>query len=190
MMRRFAIVMLLVAVSACTQPSRQPTLPKEHFHQQLSQLNHWSLEGKVAIRHGQTSDSASLQWQQQGDRFDIYLSGPLGAGATRLMGDSQTLILANNKSQHTHRSNPQHFMEQYLGWSLPLEKLPQWIVGYSDSPNRRLHPDHTLAGFTEMDWQVEYLQYQSVGEWLLPKKVVLKHEDLQVTIVIKSWDLR
>lgn len=196
----FIIVVFIVSLSGC---AHQPLAPDIHdsqsYQQQLTQLNHWQLQGKIAVRHANTSDSAALRWQQDEEHFDIFLSGPLGAGATRLTGTPKQLSIQNGREEKTSTSDPEQLLEKHLGWTfpfkeLPLEKLPQWIVGASDNKHARFNDDHTLASFEQDGWQVNYIHYQTVGQWLLPEKLVLKqtdlkHDDMQVTIVIKQWEL-
>lgn len=162
----------------------------QHYQQQLSQLTHWSLEGKIAVRHANKSDTAALQWQQADENFDIFISGPLGAGASRITGNPAKLTLHNGDKTSTTTDDPNHLIEKHLGWELPLENLSQWMTGRNNHASARFNTDNTLAEFDEHDWQVEYQRYQTVEQWLLPEKVVLKHEDMQVTIFIKEWKLR
>jgi len=191
MKRLFFLTILLLLFTGCTHRTAAPVIDNpQRYQQQLSQLTHWSLEGKIAVRHANKSDSAALQWQQSDEGFDIFISGPLGAGATRIIGNPTQLTLHNGDNTSTTTDDPNHLIEKHLGWELPLENLPQWISGRSNSNTARFNTDNTLAGFDEHDWHVEYQRYQTVEQWLLPEKVVLKHEDMQVTIFINEWKLR
>lgn len=191
---RFFLIALMLTGCAIQHAPPVAIDDPAHYQQQLAALQHWQLQGKIAVRHADQSDSAALQWQQAKEHFDIFISGPLGAGATRLSGDAQQLTIENDTLQQTSTNDPSHLVEQHLGWELPLAQLPHWVLGQGSSsdthPNARYNADHTLAGFRSGDWQVEYLAYQVVGTWLLPQKIRLQHEDLQVTLVIKQWELR
>jgi len=162
----------------------------QHYQQQLSRLSYWSLEGKIAVRQTNKSDTVALQWQQADENFDIFISGPLGAGATRIAGNPTRLTFYNGDKISTTTDDPNRLIEKHLGWELPLGNLPQWISGRSNSNTVRFNADNTLAGFDEHGWHVEYQRYHTVERWLLPEKVVLKHEDMQVTIFIKRWELQ
>lgn len=186
----FCLTVLLLILTGCAHRISVPVIDNpQHYQQQLSQLTHWSLEGKVAVRHGNNADSAALQWQQTDEHFDLFISGPLGTGATRITGTPELLTLQDSEAVSTTTDDPGHLLEKHLGWELPLQKLPLWITGRSDHDTARFNSDNTLAGFDEHDWQVEYQRYQTVEDWLLPEKIVLKHEDMQVTILIKRWEL-
>jgi outer membrane lipoprotein LolB len=187
----FPFAIFLLVMAGCANHGVVRTIDNaQAYQQQLSQLTYWSLEGKIAVRHANKSDSAALQWQQLDENFDIFISGPLGTGATRITGNPAKLTLQNGDKISTTTDDPNHLIEKHLGWELPLENLPQWITGRSNHASARFNADNTLAGFEEHDWQVEYQRYQAVQQWLLPEKVVLKHEDMQVTIFIKHWDLQ
>lgn len=185
---RWLLVILLL--TGCAHAPQAPVISSaQDYQQQLLQLTHWQLEGKIGVRHAGKSDTVAIQWQQADDSFDIFLSGPLGIGATTLNGTSQHLDIRNGNNTSTTIDDPSHALEQHLGWELPLAKLPHWILGASDNGSARYNADHTLAGFSETDWQVEYTRYDLVEGWLLPSRVTLRHEDLQLTIIITEWKL-
>jgi outer membrane lipoprotein LolB len=186
----FIILVLLGGLFGCVHQTPAPDIQDSHrYQQQLATLHHWQLEGKIAVRHANTSDSAAVRWQQNDEHFDIFLSGPLGAGATRLTGTPRQLSIQNSREEKTSTADPEQLIEKHLGWTLPLEKLPLWIIGYSDNSKAVFNSDHTLASFEQNGWQVDYIRYQTVNQWLLPEKIILKHEDMQVTIFIKRWEL-
>jgi len=191
MLNKFFIIFILTGVLfGCAHQSLSPVITDAHGYQQkLAQLDHWQLQGKIAVRHANQSDSAALRWQQDAEHFDIFLSGPLGAGATRLIGTPKQFSIQNNKEETAAMSNAEQLIEKHLGWTLPLDQLPQWILGHNDNRNSQFNIDHTLAGFEQDGWRVEYQRYQIIDQWLLPEKIVLKHEDMQVTIIIKQWTL-
>jgi outer membrane lipoprotein LolB len=187
----FVFLIALPVITACVHRDAARIIDDPlAYQQQLSELTHWTLDGKIAVRYANKSDTAAVQWQQSSENFDIFISGPLGAGATRIAGTPTLLTLQNGEEISTTTDDPGHLLEKHLGWELPLENLPLWITGRSDSNTARFNTDNTLAGFDEHDWKVEYQRYQTVEEWLLPEKIVLKHDNMQMTIFIKQWELR
>ena len=86
----------LAACSGMTEKvSSAPDMVAWQLHQQqLEQLDDWAFNGRIAVRDQQNEGwNASLRWQQQGDHFDIRLSGALGQGAMRIHGDAALAIL-------------------------------------------------------------------------------------------------
>ncbi len=53
----------------------------------------WTLSGKIGITTPKESMAGFIRWQQQQDNFDIYVSGPLGQGSTRIQGNPQQATL-------------------------------------------------------------------------------------------------
>ena len=189
-MKKLLIALPLILLAACAQQTVAPMVVDQQQHQkQLAELHHWLLEGKIAVRHADQSDSATVRWQQDDERFDVFLSGPLGAGATRLIGTPHTLMIANHNGQHATNDDPQALLEQQLGWYLPIEQLPHWIIGESNHAPAAYHANHTLKQIDQHDWHITYPSYQTVGDQVLPEKILLEHEDLRVTIVIKRWEI-
>jgi outer membrane lipoprotein LolB len=191
MKRYFFLILIFIGLlSGCAHQTLAPVIHgTQAYQQQLSQLHEWQLEGKIGVHHADKVDSAALQWKQDDDHFDIFLTGPLGAGATRLTGTPESLVMLDNDGEHSTTSNLQQLIQQRLGWTFPVEQLPQWILGATDNPRAEFNPDHTLAGFEQDGWDIRYLSYQTTGEFLLPEKIVLTQDDLRVTLVIKSWNL-
>jgi outer membrane lipoprotein LolB len=186
----FLILIFIGLLSGCAHQTAAPVImDRQHYQQQLSQLHAWQLDGKIGVRHADKVDSAAVHWEQDKTRFDIFLSGPLGAGATRLTGTPESLVMFDNDGEHSTTSNLQQLIQQRLGWTFPVEQLPQWVLGATDNPRAKFNPDHTLAGFEQDGWDIQYLSYQATGKFLLPEKIVLTQDDLRVTLVIKSWNL-
>jgi hypothetical protein len=48
---------------------------------------------------------------------------------------------------------------------------------------------HHLLKLQQALWSVRYENYTAVGIYDLPAKIYLEREDLQVTIVINTWQL-
>lgn len=189
-MKRIFLVAIIALLSACAHQSLAPAIAnRAQYQQQLDTLDHWQLDGKIAVRHADKADSAAVHWQQDSEQFDIFLSGPLGAGATRFTGNPKQLTIHNSSEETTDTADPEALVEKHLGWTLPLDQLPKWIVGTSTAPDAVFNPDNTLASFSLHGWRVRYLTYTTVDHWLLPEKIVLVHDDMQVTIVIKQWEL-
>lgn len=185
----FIGVLLLTSCVQQTTPLPPLSVDQQQHQQQLAQLQSWQLEGKIAIKHAGKSDSATIRWQQLKDRYDIFLSGPLGVGATRLYGTSKSLLIATHDGQQADTHDPEAFLEAHLGWTLPLSQLPKWVTGACTVRNCSFNPDNTLSQLAEQGWQVQFERYQAVGDRRLPEKLVLMHDDLQVTLVIKHWEL-
>jgi len=99
------LLLLLLLLGGCglfrTQPPADKPLSWQAQREKNRTLEHFQISGKIGIRAPRESGSANLFWQQNQDYFDIRLSGPLGRGAARLVGNLQQARLeaANDISE-------------------------------------------------------------------------------------------
>ncbi|MOA27497.1 Outer-membrane lipoprotein LolB precursor [compost metagenome] len=130
---------------------------------------------------------------QRQDYYDIRLSGPLGRGAARLTGRPGKVSLEVANQGRYDAPNPEVLLEEQLGWKLPVSNLAWWVRGLPapDSKSRlTLDGDSRLASLEQDGWQVEYTEYTQLNGYWLPERIKLHGTDLDVTLVIKTWQPR
>ncbi|MEH6616987.1 MAG: lipoprotein insertase outer membrane protein LolB [Porticoccus sp.] len=193
-MRLIFPLLLLMLINACsTQTHRHSTVvPNWEQHvQQLQQLDHWLLDGKLGYRDSHDGGSAWLSWQQQKDNFDVKLNGPFGAGATRITGDNRYAELQRAGHDNISAKSPAALTEQLFGWQWPVEQLQSWVLGVpspiSPADYQRHNSDGTLAQLKQSDWQLQFSNYRQIDQWLLPGKIKGQRGDYHFTLVIKHW---
>ena len=59
------------------------------------------LGGKIAVRGGAEAFSASFDWAQRGETYDVEFWGPLGQGRVRLRGDATRLTVTDSRGVTT-----------------------------------------------------------------------------------------
>jgi outer membrane lipoprotein LolB len=183
-MKHLLPVVLLMLLAGCSQfQTREALTPADPAA--LLQLQNWSLDGRIGIRHQGQINSANLSWQQRSERYTIALSGPLGQGGLRIENDGQIVSLEQAGSDEIHRAaTPEALMQQLLGWHLPLSHARFWVRGLPD-PN--LSWQGLSQGFIQAGWKVEYDRYTHTGTLVLPEKIRLTRPDLRITLVINRW---
>jgi outer membrane lipoprotein LolB len=121
----FPLVFLWLA-SCATVSTFHPVNPKASAH--------WRAQGKILVHYQEKAETASMDWQQNADEFDVRLYGPMGLGATELKGQSTDMLVS----------------KQILGdYSLPVNQLIDWLKGI---------PTKSVPG-----WTVEYQSYHQNG---------------------------
>lgn len=159
---------------------------------QLRTIQHWQLNGAIAIKTAQQGQTASLSWQQLSrQNYHISLYGPLGAGRVTLTGHKDGVrLLANNKLYQA--KTPEALMQEMLGWQLPVGNLYYWVRGLpapSLQAQVRFDSYHHLSRLQQQGWTVTYQRYTGVGHFDLPSLLTLQRQDLTVKIVISQWQL-
>ncbi|MGY4490625.1 lipoprotein insertase outer membrane protein LolB [Pseudomonas sp. TE3610] len=201
MFLRHCITFTLIALLAgCTGLGTREALQGQGNPQQwgihktqLAQLDGWQIDGKVGIRAPKDSGSGTLFWLQRQDYYDIRLSGPLGRGAARLTGRPGQVVLEVANQGRYEATTPEQLLGEQLGWDLPVSHLVWWVRGLPAPDTKSkltLDGDSRLASLQQDGWSVEYLSYTEQNGYTLPDRIKLHGRDLDVTLVVKSWQPR
>ena len=175
-MRYLVVLLLLSQVVGCTLAPTKPSTEQ------------WSFDGKIGITTPKDSMAGFIQWKQQKDAFDIYVSGPLGQGSTRIQGTPEQATLTQGGKVHTG-VNPQQMIYQQLGWFFPLKNLPFWLKGQQApfSPAKTELKDGKLATLEQDLWSVEFQRYHAYYD--LPERIKIRQGKWKFLIVVKNWSV-
>ncbi len=80
------LLLLCLMVSGCALSRPEPMAPAD-----------FRLGGKIAVRGGAEAFSASFDWAQRGETYDVEFWGPLGQGRVRLRGDATRLTVTDSR---------------------------------------------------------------------------------------------
>ncbi len=149
------------------------------------------LRGKIAVRGPDDAFSASFDWMQTGEAFDIELWGPLGQGRVHLRGDTTRLTVTDARGETASGISAEPFLASKLGWSVPIAALPYWVRGRYDPGSavagERRAADGTLAGFKQLGWTVEVSRWGESALGRVPARIVAVQRERRIVIVCKEW---
>ena len=199
-MNRVFLLLAVFTLSACAMQSLQPpqtAAPSDWQTHQLrvSQLNDWRLAGKLGFRGPDSGGSASVNWQQQQNNFQLQLSGPFGAGRATLSGNQQIAeMLYQDK---LYRQTPQQLASQLIGVPLPVGALSWWARGLP-SPDQETassiatSPEGYASSFEQAGWQLSFSRYSETDAGSLPSKIIGTHQSsdnrrYSFKLVISDW---
>ncbi|MGD8514308.1 MAG: lipoprotein insertase outer membrane protein LolB [Granulosicoccaceae bacterium] len=194
---RASLLALLMAIilPACTVLPEQP-VPADReaarlaHRQALLTLETWMLNGRISIRHGEEAWHAGLYWHQIGDIYQIRIIAPLGQGGAQLDGSSHSVVLQTGDGVYRADSAERLLAEQF-GWQLPVEGLRYWAIGrVAPGPVDSISHDEfgRLRELQQSGWTISYLRYQpDNSNLMLPGKVFLRRNGLEVRFVVDSW---
>lgn len=171
----FLNVFFVLLLTGCQTQDRLPLIDHD-----------FAIEGKLAVRSLQGQHAARFRWQQDGRHYRIELWGPLGQGRTILEGDSHRLRILDAGGRALESGNVRRVMEKRLGWYLPLEALPQWVLGGPiaavplDQP--QVDVVGRMTGFVQLGWTLTYA-YQ--GQSVAPRKITAVNGDYRVILLVQ-----
>lgn len=198
--RRTAFVTLLaLLLSACGGQPIKPLntdLAERNWgirSSNIAAVQSFGLKGRIA-EAGIAGGRGDIDWTQSGERIDLRISGPLGVGALAISGDPQGVEIRSKDGVIATRE-PESYMQDRLGWSLPLGTLRYWVLGvpalaprYDQMPRIvKLDEIGRATNFEQTGWKIDYLEYQTVNSLALPRKLTLSNGSRSFRLVIDEW---
>jgi outer membrane lipoprotein LolB len=159
----------------------------------------WQLTGKLGIRADRLAESATIDWRQCGEHFDVRLTSPLGQTVARIEGRGEQLSVWMDGREPVLTDAPEQLLQARLGWSIPVRVLRYWVRG--EAAPARVAPGHSasekVAQFTgpqgqpaalaQSGWQVRYPAWHQREGLSLPARVVVSDVHVQTTLLIREW---
>jgi len=197
--------LLLLWLSGCAVQQPVPSdisLTQEisERNQQLSALNNWKINGRIAFIQADKRESASLNWQYQQDgenntRQRLDLTAPLGINVLHLESENNRHILEVDGEKY-HSDDLNGLIYSLTGLTLPTEALTYWLKGLAYLPQDKLSYDsmtqlpRTLTSlYNNRLWSVEYQNYQVINQHRLATRFSITQADLNIKIHVKKWTL-
>jgi len=198
-MKKILLLVVVFSLTACTTtpPHRFVANPAEKWEQrkaELSEINDWFLNGRVAIINGVESWHLSMEWQRHDDKYILDLAGPLGAGHAQLTGTNEGVVLVDSDKNYFYADSPDRLLQEVTGFHMPVKSLLYWMRGIADgnakTDKKVLDAYGRLAELQQNGWHVRFKSYVYVGKHELPQKIFIDGVDLKVKIFIDEWDLK
>jgi len=183
----------LAMLTACrTAPLPAPAAPSwDTRRPELQARAHFGLKGRVGVAAGAQGFNARLRWAQDGERAQLALEGPLGAGAVHIDTAGSDLDIVTASGARLTSAAAHAELDARLGFDPPLASLRYWILGV---PNPALPAAETLDPLRqrltrlEQDgWRIDYDSYVSVGGEWLPARLTLERADVRVKLLVDDW---
>lgn len=154
---------------------------------ELSRLDHWLLQGRVAS--GRVGWSGNMRWRQDADEFDVRVTGPLGTSGFLARGNADRVEIRTAK-ETVVTEDPQGLLQEHAGWGMPLQHLRYWAVGmpYPHSPALvQLDASGRLQSLEQDGWRLEYTEYGQYQQYELPRRFTLDNGDAFFRVIIDDW---
>jgi len=198
-MKSFILLLAVITLTACTTtPPHEfvadPAKKWEQRKSELSEINDWLLNGRVAIINGQESWLLSMKWQRHDDKYILDLSGPFGAGHAQLTGTKDGVVLVDADKNYFFAESPDRLLHEVTGLRMPVKSLLYWMRGLPNwnIKNEKQNLDNfgRLASLEQDGWKIRFKHYISVEKHELPQKIFIDGFNLKVKIFVDEWDLK
>jgi outer membrane lipoprotein LolB len=157
---------------------------------QVSRIQTFAVQGRIAILTASKGFSGSIHWQHHTAGDDIQFYSPLGAQLGALSQTAAGVSLTTGQQHTLYADDAEALTQQTLGWSLPMQGLPDWLLGRPHDAEKATlawDQDGKLTHLSEQGWDIEYPLYMAADGFMLPGKVVLKSKRLDLKLVIEQW---
>ncbi|MFT5675323.1 MAG: outer membrane lipoprotein LolB [Paraglaciecola sp.] len=191
---------ILVSLSACvTGPSTPADINSAEHQKKLASVQNWRIEGRLAYKSPDEKRSASLNWRQNVQHYQLNLSTVFGTSLLEMKGEPNHVVLEADDKQYQD-TDPTRLIWRTTGWRIPLNHFPHWIKGQTSDTDRTLYsPEGWVQQiqsqcFACKDWLINYDKYKLVNGleidalWL-PHKIVLVNAttNSQIIIRVNKW---
>ncbi len=196
-MRHLLFLSITLFIAGCVAPMPVPPADPEATwqsrQQDLSKVNDWRLNGRLAITRGSEAWHLKLNWRQKPEGYEIFLSGPFGAGV-KLVGNPQSVVLHDAEHHAYYAREPELLLYAHTGVLMPVTGLRYWILGLPDPGKNHTNQTHLdaygrLAELQQRDWTVRFRDYVAVKQYQLPERLFIESEDIEVRLVVDNWQV-
>ena len=194
---RFVWVTLALAalfgceVSAPIQRVSDPDAAWRLRQAALAELTHWTAVGRIGISTDEEAWSASIRWEQQGDTYQIRLSGPLGQGVMQVQGRPGRAELRTADRQVHVAEDADALLRARTGFKVPLSVLRYWILGTAGPgagvDDLVVDGAGRLQQLRQAGWVLEVERYGGPEKLALPTKLEASTEGITARVVVTRW---
>ena len=174
-------ILQLIGCAAMTK--YEPLEPFSVKDENLSLLNNWHLKARISLLSNQSIYPAGLIWHQQKSKSKVDLTGVFGQSVYQIRLNGGIFQSSVPKTDLTQIE---------LFDRIPIHLLNEWLKGYH--PNKIIQ-DFTLdrkgrlSSINVGEFKISYPQYQTVKNYVLPRKIVINHKQFKLTIGGIRWQL-
>lgn len=196
--RTLCLLGLITALAGCASaPVAKPdqsvaaqTLRQQHL-QSLAGIQQFSLQGRIGVQTNGKGFSGSMQWAHNKTYDSIALFSPLGSQVASIKKTPDQFTLEDASGKSYSAADAETLTQEILGWRLPLKGLADWSIGRpTQSPvqNSTWNEQGVLTNLEQDGWKIEYSNYEQQGNYLLPNKIYLKSDKLNLKLLVEKWN--
>jgi outer membrane lipoprotein LolB len=171
MNRRHACLGLLALAAGCAHiPVGTDGLSFAERRDRLLALDRWQLQGRIAVDTGERAFQGGFQWLLEPAGISLTVRGPLGAGAVRVEGNADRLLVTTRGE---------------------VQSLRYWLLGLPDpayAASTEFGRDGVVAELSQRLWDVSYDDYMLAAQVLMPQRIGLRHGELNMRVTLDRFE--
>lgn len=188
----FLLTILVTSCSTVAPPAATPVKKTtwEERQAKISQFQTWHLNGKIAVQTAQQSGSATIDWIQHDNRYNVALYGPLGTNSLKLYGQPGKVSMETSDGKKMTADSAETLLAKGWGFHLPVSYLRYWVRGLpvpGMAANPKLDNYQRITSLNQGGWYVQYQSYTTVGNLDLPSRITITSPSLRTKMVIYKW---
>ena len=184
-------IFLPVLLSGCATPPAlvRPTQADRAHIASIEQINAFQFSGRVGVKYDGQGFSGNLRWIHTEQHDEILILSPLGQGVAQIEQNAAGVVLTTSDQKRYEAQDVEALTESVLGWRLPMAGMRYWVLG-------RAAPGKADMQFDEMKrpvqliqdgWQIDYLAYREADGLVMPQKLTMHRQDLEMKLIIDDW---
>jgi outer membrane lipoprotein LolB len=191
-----AAMALLLALAGCrtvpppaSVPGPGADAPWQQQYASLASLDHYALNGRVAVAASGQGFTANLRFRREPERSEMMLDGPMGIGGYRVTLERAELRVFASNGQQLDGAAARAEMEQRLGVALPIEDLHWWLLGLpAPGPaERNQAANDEILDFQQNGWRVSIQSRMPAMGYSLPQRLTAEREGARMKLLVESW---
>lgn len=193
---RATILLFIALIAGCTTlPPSNQTVDSIAHQQQLAQISHWKIKGRLAFKSPEEKFSAYLHWQQQNQEFNLQLNTFIGTTLVSMEGYPGFASLEADNKTYSDR-NASELIRRVTGWNIPVEKLAIWVKGQHTNKDSVVYDEFGRVESLTANcqgcegWMLTFAKYKLFDGIPMPHQISLTNSlepANQVKIRVTSW---
>jgi len=184
-------LLIIAGLSGCATFFGAGQTPRlTQFQERLYAVKNWTLDGRIAVKADKEGWNANLFWEHDGGQDRLRISGPFSQGAVSIILQGQRVYINEGNGTAISSHDPDDLLQKRLGFSVPLGSLRFWVLGLP-APDKdyraELDDKGGLKGFEQQAWVLGFENYETVGNFVMPKKMTIQGNQVRLRLVVDEW---
>jgi len=194
--RHWLAVMLVLSGCAGLQPAPERSASPPEVHQQhlasLADIQRFDVQGRIGVQTDGRGFSGGTRWHHAADSDTIGLFSPLGSQVANIERTPSHVILTDGDGKTYEAPDAESLTRQTLGWTLPMQGLPDWVLGRPTNDAVELavwDAEGKLLRLKQNGWDIRYQAYAQADRYQLPTKILMVSSKVNLKLLIERWQI-